>query len=334
MALTAMVPVVGALVFSGEPSTGGLVEVGDELVGLILLFMVGAMLHVHGFVLNEWADVEVDRASKDLQDKPLVSGALSGDEAKWTAVLAAVLCFVFLALVTLDPWAHLAMLGSVLLAVAYDLWGKRFPLDVLLAGSITFLLLTGAIALGGFDPSHGPHLILFACLGGLQFLQNLYQNAIEGGIKDADHDAAAGARTYAALLGVRVLPSGELVGGRTFTSSALLMKAAQLSLVLYTAVEVTDLSSHGGANALWVILAVAMASMVVTTGLMLPSVTFDRSRLKRIFSIHELATVAAILVVVIPLVGEWTVLGLFVLPMVWFMLVNRLLFGGSLEPGV
>jgi 4-hydroxybenzoate polyprenyltransferase len=334
MALTALVPVVGALVFMGEPSTWMMVEARDVVVELVLLFLVGAMLHVHGFVLNEWADVEVDRASRDLQEKPLVSGDVALDEAKWTAIVAAVLCFVFLSLVTLEPLAHGAMLGSILLAVAYDLWGKRLPLDVLLAGSITFLLLTGALALGSFDPSYGPHLTLFACVGGLQFMQNLYQNAIEGGIKDADHDAAAGARTYAALLGVRVDGTGELAGRRAFTSSAILIKAAQITLLLYTAVEVTDLADHGSATVLWLILLTTLAVMIVTTGLMLPPVTFDRSRLKRIFSIHELATFAAIMTVVTPLVGEWMALGLFLFPMVWFMAVNRLLFGGSLEPGV
>ena len=73
---------------------------------------------------------------------------------------------------------------------------------------------------------------------------------------------------------------------------------------------------------------------IVTTSMMLPPVGFDRSRLKRIFSVHELATFAAIMTVIVPLIGEWVALILFLLPMVWFMTVNRLLFGGALEPGV
>jgi 4-hydroxybenzoate polyprenyltransferase len=334
MALTALAPVIGALVFLGAPSEGPSVLAGEVLPDLVLLFLMGAFLHVFGFVLNEWADMEIDRASEDLQDKPLVSGEISPDEAKWTAIVAAGLTFVPLALVTLDPWPHAALLCSVLAAAAYDLWGKRFPLDVVLAGSITFLMMAGVLALGNFDRDHGAHVTLLGCVAGLQFIQNLYQNAIEGGLKDADHDAAAGAKTYAALLGVRIGDDGELRTGGFFTNSALVMKAIQIVLLLYTAVEVTDLDAHEGSVFLWALLFAAIAGMVVTTSLMLPPVGWDRSRLKRIFSIHELATFAAIILVFVPLVGQWESLGLFLLPMVWFMAVNRLLFGGTLEPGV
>jgi 4-hydroxybenzoate polyprenyltransferase len=333
MALTALVPVVGAVVFLGEPSTWTVVDAIDVLPELALLFLMGCMFHVYGFVLNEWSDVEVDKASPDLQDKPLVSGVISPGEAKWTAIGAGLATFPILALVTQDPASHLVLLGALLAAAAYDVWGKRAPLDVLLAGSLTLFLLTGAMALGGFDPEHSVHVTLFACVGGLQFLQNLYQNAIEGGLKDADHDATAGARTFAAVLGVRV-KDGMLAGGPAFTWSAVLMKAAQIALLLYTSVEVTDISSSELSGLLWALLVVTIAGMIATTGQMLPSVRFERGRLKRLFSVHELFTFAAIITVVTPLIGEWWALGLFLLPMVWFMAVNRLLFGGSLEPGV
>lgn len=334
LALTALAPVLGALIFMGEPSSLTFHEAKDVLPDLVFLFLTGACIHIYGFVLNEWADQEIDRASPDLQDKPLVSGAISGKEAKWIAISAAALSFVPLALVTLEPWPHIALLCCILAAGAYDLWGKLFPLDVLLAGSITFLLIVGALALGGFDLTYGPHITLIACVGGLQFIQNLYQNAIEGGIKDADHDAAAGARTYAAILGVRIDRNGELETGWFFTNSALGMKAIQIFILLYMAVEVTDLASHGMSSLLWVALIVSIAIMIVTTSMMLPPVGFDRSRLKRIFSVHEMATFLAIMTVIVPLIGEWVALILFLFPMVWFMMVNRLLFGGMLEPGV
>lgn len=334
MALTALVPVVGGLVLLTEPTGWGEGEVRGMLPDLVLLFLMGASFHVYGFVLNEWADLEVDRASQDLGDKPLVSGRITPGEAKWTAVAAALLCFVPMALLTTDPWPHATLACAVLAAGAYDLWGKRFPLDVVLAGSLTLILIAGAQAVGALDLSVPRHLTLLACVGGLQFLQNLYQNAIEGGIKDADHDAVAGARTYAAVLGVRITEDGDVATGRVFTPSALVMKGVQMALLLYTAVKMTDLSSQGFPGHLWLVLILALAVMVVTTSLMLPPVRFDRARLKRMFSIHELATFGAIMTVLVPLLGEEVAIGLFLLPMVWFMTVNRVLFGGTLEPGV
>lgn len=334
MALTALVPVIGALLFLGETLDWSSISTMDFLPDLLLLFVMGVLLHIYGFVLNEWADVEVDRASPDLQHKPLVSGEISTKEALWTAVIAGALTFVVLALVTLDVVTHMTLLASILVAGAYDLFGKKAPLDLLLAGSITLLFLVGAMSLGHFDPSYEVHMTIFLCIGGLQFLQNLYQNAIEGGIKDADHDAAAGARTYAALLGVRVTEEGELETGWSFTNSAFVMKGVQIALLLYTALEVTTLNVMECSNILWGLLILAIFVMIVTTSLMLPPVRFERSRLKRIFSIHELATFMAIMVVIVPLIGEWTALILFGLPLVWFGAVNRLLFGGTLEPGV
>jgi len=334
MALTAIVPVVGALVFGATSivwTTRGPLAFNVQLA---LLFLTGALFHIFGFVLNEWADLEVDRASEDLQDKPLVSGQVSPGEAKWTAIAAAAMAFVPLAIVSLDPWAHLTLLAAILVGGAYDLWGKRMPLDLLLAGSITLLMLAGAMAMGEFDIDYGLHVTLLACVGGLQFLQNLFQNAIEGGIKDADHDAAAGARTFAALLGVRIGPGGDLVSGPAFNGSAIVMKAVQIFLLIYTAVEVSYLPEDEMATVLGALLVLAIAVMVVTLGLMLPPARFDRGRLRRTFSIHELATFGAIMLVLAPLIGPVVALGILILPMAWFMAVNRLLFGGTLEPGV
>lgn len=333
MALTALVPVIGALVFYARPGSFTPYDTWDVLPELVLLFIMGSLLHVFGFVLNEWADLEVDRASSDLQDKPLVSGAIPLREALWTAIAAAVLSFVPLALVTLDPLAHLALLFAILMATVYDLFGKRMPLDLVLAGSLTMLLLAGAIATGEFDPQWHIHLTLFGCIAGLQFLQNFFENAIEGGIKDADHDARAGARTFAAVLGVRIV-DGKVETGWAFTNAAFIVKAAHIALMLYTAVEVVDFGSHDGGRELLVLLLVLIFVMVVTTSMMLPPVDFDRSRLKRIFSIHEVAAFAATLVVLTPLVGTYEALVLFILPFAWFVLANRSLFGGALEPGV
>ena len=116
MALTALVPVIGALLFLGGAPVWSIIAAMDILPELMLLFIMGAFLHLFGFVLNEWADVEVDRASPDLQHKPLVSGEVSSKEALWTAIMAAVLCFAVLAAVTLDPMTHLLLLLPILAA--------------------------------------------------------------------------------------------------------------------------------------------------------------------------------------------------------------------------
>ncbi len=334
LALTALVPVVGALVFMGVASPGEPLGGWEDLLPLILLFIVGGLFHVFGFVLNEWADLDVDSASSDLSDKPLVAGDVSARAALSIAVGAAIVSFIPLALVTQDPWAF-ALLGlAIAMGAIYDLYGKRVPLDLVLAGSLTLLLATGVVASGEFDPGSRHHLIILACLAGLQFMQNLFQNAIEGGMKDADHDAAAGARTYAAVLGVHVR-DGNLIMGRGFRASSLAIKALSIGILGLTVLYLADDDDPWQNVMVMGLVTLFAIVMVVTLGrFMMSKVEFDRGKLKRTFSIHEMATFAATIAAFIPLIGLMAFIAILLLPIIWFVVVNRLLFNHALEPGV
>ncbi len=332
MALTALVPVFGAAVFIGEASGRGL-EGWSLLPDLALLFVAGALFHVFGFVLNEWADMEVDRASRDLTDKPLVSGRVSPREALAVALGCALLCYVPMALVTREPLVLFVLTMSILMGAAYDMFGKRVPLDVLLAGSITLLLLAGALASGEFDLGSMRHWTLFGCLGALQFLQNLFQNAIEGGIKDADHDAAAGARTFAVVTGVRIV-EGELVPTGSFRVSAAIIKAVHAAVLIYTVTFVVEPGGSWEGMAVLVLAIVVTVGMLSTVPLLLRRAPFDRSRLKRLFAVHEVVTFLATVVVFMPIIGYIAALVFFALPFLWFVVANTMLFESALEPGV
>jgi 4-hydroxybenzoate polyprenyltransferase len=300
----------------------------------VLLFLTGACLHVYGFVLNEWADVEVDRASGDLAGKPLVAGEISPGGALAGALVVGMLGYVPLAIVSVSPWPILLYTASLALGGAYDVWGKRAPLDALLAGSLSALLLAGVAASGGFDAGEAWHRWLLATLVGLQFAQNLFQNAIEGGIKDADHDAAARARTFAAVTGTRV-EGGVYRPTATFLRSALAMKSAQSLLLLSLFVLLYIRGPHLIDIAVSIpLLVLALAVMLRTQGSFLPEGPFNRAKLKRLFSLHEMATYAATIVILALLVGWAASLMLLALPVLWFLGANIALYGRPLEPGV
>ena len=330
MALTALVPVIGAAVFyaaSGEGAWG-------HWPDLLLLSMTGACLHVFGFVLNEWADVEVDRASGDLGGKPLVAGEVSRRGALAGALVAGALGYVPLAIVSPTMWPMLLYTASLALGGAYDVWGKRAPLDAVLAGSLSALLLAGVAASGGFDPGDARHLWLLLLLIGLQFMQNLFQNAIEGGIKDADHDAAAGARTFAAITGTRV-EAGTYRPSNLFLRSAWSIKIGQYSFLL-AMVSLMFGRGYGAPElvAMVTLVVLALAAMVWTSVSFLPEGPFDRPRLKRLFSAHEMATFVGTVAVLMPLLGWAFSVVLLVVPVAWFVGANVALYGRPLEPGV
>ena len=330
MALTALVPVIGAAVFYAASGAG----IWDHWANLLMLFLTGACLHVYGFVLNEWADVDVDRASGDLAGKPLVSGEVSPRGALAGALVVGMLGYVPLSIVSPSPWPVLLYTASLALGGAYDVWGKRAPLDAVLAGSLSALLLAGVAASGGFDPGEVWQRWLLSLLVGLQFLQNLFQNAIEGGIKDADHDAAAGARTFAAITGTRV-EGGVYRPTAAFLRSALAIKLAQallwasLLVLLYDRdPQLVDVSASS------LLLVLALVVMTRTQRSFLPEGPFERPRLKRLFSLHEMATYTATIAVLAPIIGWVAALPLLALPVLWFLCANVALYGRPLEPGV
>ena len=64
------------------PPVFGAISVGIyDFYNLTILFLIGAMVAIFGFVLNDYADVELDRLVKELHGKPLVSGAISRKSA-------------------------------------------------------------------------------------------------------------------------------------------------------------------------------------------------------------------------------------------------------------
>ena len=80
-AATAVIPVIGAL--SASYYDEGILVLSMESVVLFsLIFILGLLMHVYGFVQNEYEDREVDKRSEHLQKKPLVSGEVRPEQAR------------------------------------------------------------------------------------------------------------------------------------------------------------------------------------------------------------------------------------------------------------
>jgi 4-hydroxybenzoate polyprenyltransferase len=332
LALTALTPVIGgavAMALAGmDPwSIRGATD-------LAFLFAVGACFHVYGFVLNEWADVEVDRASLDLAGKPLVSGRVRPRTALGAALAAGLVGLVPLGLVGLDVLPVALYSTGLVLGAAYDLWGKRAPLDLVLAGSLSALLLAGVTAVYGPAFPTGSDLALIAGIVALQFLQNLFQNAVEGGIKDVDHDMVAGARTLAVVTGTRI-DDGVVRASRGFLAFAYGVKGVHLAVLVWMGLVVVrpDLGATAGVASVGLAV-LGVGGMAFTMRRFLGDVRFDRADLKRSFSAHEMATYAATIAILLGVLGSALTVLLLALPIAWFLGSNIALYGRPLEPGV
>src|SRR5450631_3766992 len=151
-------------------------------VGLTLL-MLPAQLGIGA--LNDWADVDADRAAKPF--KPIVRGAISRNAALTAALAGFVVSLATAAWLGLDVFA--AALLAVAAGVSYDLWLKRTPAAVLAwwAGLATVPLLAMVIT-GSLRGA-----VAEVPLAGLLALSLHLAN----GLPDADGDRLAGAMVLA-----------------------------------------------------------------------------------------------------------------------------------------
>jgi len=194
MGLTGVAPVLGAL---SMWTTGTL-----SAWKLVILFIIGILSHVYGFVLNDVIDFKVDKLSKDLTARPLVRGSISRRRAGVFAVscmiASFVLSFVFFSALGQFLFLMLLLIIAFLFATVYNVTSKKYPgMDLFVAGAMFFGILFGASTIG--TPSALAWIVAF--IGGLQVL---FMNMINGAIKDIDHDKEGSANTIAIRLGANV----------------------------------------------------------------------------------------------------------------------------------
>jgi len=214
---TAMAPVLAAAALWPQYAWG--------YAHLASLFLVGVLVHLYGFALNEYMDLKVDRLAGALSQKPLVSGAIPPKNALYIALGFGIGAFV-LGSILFPGIVTIPILGlSILLGGAYDVYSKRIPgSDILLGAWVFVFCLWGALTVAAWPtPLSWLVSILF-------MVQLIFQTGVSGGLKDVEHDAASGARTPPLVFGVRV-EDGRIIIPAGFKAYALGLKAANIVLV-------------------------------------------------------------------------------------------------------
>jgi len=181
------IAVIGALSVRG----------GMDVTQFLILFFIGTLYTSLGFVLNDYVDLEIDKGSKELFDRPLVKKTIS----KKTAVGIIILFYVLIistALLFFNNVISLVFLSlSLIFGTIYDCYGKKFlGSDLTLSASVAFLCIFGAATV---TTEIG---LLTIIIASIYFMHVLFFNIIEGGFKDADNDRKYGAKTTASYLGV------------------------------------------------------------------------------------------------------------------------------------
>jgi len=241
---TTVIPIIGAA------ATGEL-----DLVISLQLFTIGLLVHVFGFAMNEHRDVEVDRLSGELSDKPLVKGTISPRVA-YRIYHSAWLLSLGLNLFFFREPVSLAFLAiAVLFGALYNLANKKraYP-EVLLAIWAFFFVLSGNAAVGGI-----PDFLGFV-VAGTAFFQILFNTGISGAFKDVDHDPLGPGATTPLRMGVRVIRDRIRMTDR-FILHTFLIKALQGGVV-FVPLVLHEIDVTAGAEAFKLSLLVMLSAAV------------------------------------------------------------------------
>jgi 4-hydroxybenzoate polyprenyltransferase len=315
MGLTGVAPVLGALAMWNIRET--------TLIQLVILFVIGCLSHIYGFVVNDIVDIKIDKLSADLSARPLVSGHITVRKAKYFAIACMIISFilsiVFFTEITSFLLLILILLFAYILATIYDISSKKYPgMDIFVASAVFFLIIFGASTIG--TPT--PLAWIVALIGSIQVL---FMNMINGAIKDIDHDAEGSASTIAIKLGavtrggIISLPfSFKVIGYGVEVSRSILVFLPFLFLSLsYT---------------IWQILLIFVFIFITffTIFRLFSIKSFDRKRIRNYIGVIVIFMYATAPIMLSSI--NIYIIFLAVIPPLWFISSNVILHSTFLEP--
>jgi len=297
------------------------------LLGVV--FTIGVFYHVFLYVLNDYIDLEVDKKSKDLQRKPLVSGVIPKQNALLITTSAVIIIYILTTVFFPYVLTLLTLSFAVLLGLIYDCFGKKMPgvADFVMAGSLSATFLFGASTSG----------YMFTMVVYLTFLIILfftvYGNAVEGGLKDVDHDYLGGAKTLATIMGVKV-KNGYLFITKKFAFFSWFIEITSFILILFLACqpEINVFNSQDYLK-ISVIVFLIIISFISTTRF-LTLKRFDRAKMKKLFTVINSSSGALIIILLFPLLGLLQTIVFLLIPITWYIVFNIILYGKPAQPDI
>ncbi|HWR28010.1 MAG TPA: UbiA family prenyltransferase, partial [Candidatus Thermoplasmatota archaeon] len=190
----------GILFIGFTPVFGALCNGEFDVFHLSLLLLIGLLGHIFVFVQNDYYDVEVDRQSKYVVQRPLTSGMISRTNA-FIIFLGSFFISVVLASVFLFSLrSFLFLLLSFFLMTLYNRYSKRKPgMEYVLGAAVFSYGMYGAFTVSDY-------VSLFAVIiSSVAFLQWVFSVGISANLKDVEFDTKLGIRTTPVIFGVQAI---------------------------------------------------------------------------------------------------------------------------------
>ncbi len=318
--LTGISPVLGAIAMEHY-----------VVIDLILLFLVGFLGHTFGFVFNDIIDYKIDKTSKEISDRPLLSGTISIKKAWIYAMITIILAFLIALYICYKNQNYFPIILLAISAasiIIYDLTSKKLPgMDIFVALGVFFLILYGTSTTINTLNEIRPIAWIVCILGSIQVL---YMQFIAGGLKDIENDYIRGAKTIAIKLGVRIT-DGSLKISSKFKALAYGIQLIDLIVVflpffiIWNIKELTILQYIQ-----WITIALIGLVMFFLSYQLLSMKRFERMKARKLIGSHYMIN---FMIVPIMLMGLNPWAGILVFfPGLGFVFSNIILHGTILQP--
>jgi 4-hydroxybenzoate polyprenyltransferase len=282
-----------------------------EIAQFCILFFIGALYNSLGFMLNDYVDLEIDKGSKELFDRPLVKKTISKKTALGIIILFYGLIISTGILFYPTVLSLLFLSLAMIFGTIYDCIGKKFyGSDLTLSASVAFLCLFGATTV---TTEIGLLTIIIACI---YFMHVLFFNIIEGGFKDADNDRKYRAKTTATYLGVANQP--EVIAPWTFKIFAIAIEIITALLIFLPFLIFPDMYTFDFWYVQFAILTLLTMSIFVSSVKMLNLKTFERKKVTIHITKQEVKRYMIIPVLLIGVSDIWWILFILLLPTIWY----------------
>ena len=190
----------GILFLGFAPVFGAVCNEQYDVFSLALLLLIGVLGHIFVFVQNDYYDVEVDRRSKYVEQRPLTSGAIPRAHARLLFLSSFFLSVVLAGVLFFSLRSFLTLLLSFFLMTLYNRYCKKIPgMEYLLGAAVFTYGLFGAFTV---SDQVSVFAIIISCVG---FLQWVFSVGISANLKDVEFDTKLGIRTTPIHFGVHAV---------------------------------------------------------------------------------------------------------------------------------
>ena len=235
----------GMLFIGFTPFFGAIANGEFRILPLTILVIIGMLAHIFTFVQNDYYDTEIDRKSKYVSNRPLVTKGISKKTAITIFFSSFILSLILNIAFLFTVYSFFVLLLSFLCMTLYNKYSKRhFGMEYILSIGVFSYGIFGALTVSN---SISNLAIIISAVG---FMHWLFSVGISANLKDVEFDTKLGIRTTPAVFGVHAKDKKLLipVSFRLYTYFIKIIHvliAALPFILVYTSIFVYNLPIPG-----------------------------------------------------------------------------------------